>query len=365
MSTLVVPESSQNRPRSSREADPQAPIHHAARPDVTPGVGEWRVVLVVLAALGLSEAAFRLAGHRLSKDVEHLQALPLLAERLTQTSSPGPKILFLGNSLTRYGVDEGEVAAVFRAECGTSPSLLKIVPDNTALADWYYIYRNLFAGQKPALDVLVIGFEGGHLRDAPSRHPDRLAQYYCDWSDWADLCRFDLPDFESRAAFLLAKCSASFGNRDRVTRRVFDALIPGYRGGMEQINATLRQTAQAETPPRYERLRKLLELAERDGVHVVLAAMPVPEPYEFDAELLSLVHQSAVRLLDLRQVDSITRERFFDGLHMDATAAQAYSRTLARALIATLPQTAPPDRPHAAEVAARRQQPLAAPHNEL
>lgn len=365
MSTLVAPETAPNRPPSDREADPQIPVHRSAWPVLTLGVGEWRVVLVVLGALGLSEAAFRLAGHRLSKDVEHLQALPLLAERLAQTSSPGPKILFLGNSLTRYGVDEREVAAEFRAECGTSPCMLKIVPDNTALADWYYIYRNLFGDQNRNLDVLVIGFEGGHLRDAPSRHPDRLAQYYCGWDDWPDLCRFDLPDFESRAAFLLAKCSASFGNRDRVTRRVFDALIPGYRGGMERINATLRQTAPADTKPRYERLRKLLELAERDGVQVVLAAMPVPEPYEFDAELLSLVDQSAVKLLDLRQVDTITREHFFDGLHMDATAAQAYSRALARALIATLPLNAPPDRPQSAEIAARRQQPTAAPDNEL
>lgn len=354
MSTLAAPVSTQNKPRSVREADQQLPAHRSAKPVVTLGVGEWRVVLVVLGVLGLSEAAFRLAGHRLSKDVEHLQAIPQLAERLAETSSPGPKILFLGNSLTRYGVDEREVAAVFRAECGVTPRMLKIVPDNTALADWYYIYRNLFAGQNRAADILVIGFEGGHLRDAPSRHPDRLAQYHCGWSDWPDLCRFDLPDFESRAAFLLAQCSASFGNRDRVTRRVFDALIPGYRGGMERINATLRQSAQADPHPHYERLRNLLELAEHDGVDVVLAAMPVPEPYEFDAELLSLVNQSSVRLLDLRQVDTITHESFFDGLHMDATAAQAYSRALARALIATLPQPAPPDRPHSAEIAARQ-----------
>uniref|UniRef100_A0A7C4QLC0 Uncharacterized protein n=1 Tax=Schlesneria paludicola TaxID=360056 RepID=A0A7C4QLC0_9PLAN len=328
MSTAALPV----RESAASSGDQSEPRTVPAAATVARGRDEWRVVGVVLAVLGLTEAVFRLGGDRLSKDVAHLQAFPRLAERLAQGRGRGPRILFLGNSLTRHGVDEAEIAAVFRERLGVQPLTLKIVPDNTAIADWYYVYRNQFTGASRAPDLLVIGFENGHLRDAPSRHVDRLAQYYCTWSDWCDLCRFDLPDWESQAVFALARCSATFGNRDRVTRRLLDTLIPGYRAGMERINASLQAAAAPLASPSYERLRKLLELAREDGVEVVLAAMPVPEDYDFDAELLSLVDQSAVQLLDLRRLETITPEMFFDGLHMDAAAAKAYSRALGHAL---------------------------------
>jgi len=294
-------------------------------------LGEFRVVLVVLAVLGVTELAFLTGKQRLSKDVEHLQSVPALAERFATTAGSGPKMLFLGNSLTRYGIDEQVFAESFSQATGVSPRTLKIVPDNTAVADWFYVYRNQFAQPDRAPDVLVIGFEGGHLRDAPSRHTDRLAQFYCGWCNWPDLCRFDLPDFESQASFALAKCSALYGNRDRVTRRALDVLIPGYRAGMDRINASLQSHAVPSTSaaPRYERLRELILDAQRQHVRVVLAAMPVPEHYEFDAELLAVVQQTGVELLDLRRVNGIEPAMFFDGLHMDADAARLYSRALA------------------------------------
>ncbi len=293
---------------------------------------EWRVVAVVAVVLGLAECVFVVGRHRLSKDVEHLQSFGQLAANFGNSAVSGPKVLFLGNSLTRYGVDEAVFANTFQAHAGVEPTALKIVPDNTAVADWFYVYRNQFAMAQRAPQILVIGFEGGHLRDAASRHPDRLAQYYCSWNDWSELCARDLPDFESRAAFVLEKCSAMVGNRDRVTRRALDALIPGYREGMDRINASLKSHGTTSPTPEYQRLRKLIALAREQHVQVVLAAMPVPEHYEFDAELLAVVQEAGISLLDLRQVDGITTAMFFDGLHMDAAGAKLYSAAIAKRL---------------------------------
>lgn len=298
----------------------------------TAPTAEWRVVAVVAVVLGLVECIFLCGKHRLSKDVEHLQAFGQLAARFDESPAAGPKVLFLGNSLTRYGVDEGVFADTFQAATGIVPTSLKIVPDNTAVADWFYVYRNQFALAKRSPQVLVIGFEGGHLRDAPSRHPDRLAQYYCAWSDWPELCARDLPDFESRAAFLLERGSAMVGNRDRVTRRALDTLIPGYREGMDRINASLKSHGTSAPTPGYQRLRKLIALAREQQVQVVLAAMPVPEHYEFDAELLAVVQETGVSLLDLRHVGGMTSEMYFDGLHMDAAGAKLYSAAIGQQL---------------------------------
>ncbi|MDP1798328.1 MAG: hypothetical protein Q8K78_12630 [Planctomycetaceae bacterium] len=307
--------------RSTDAASP-APVRSA----------EWRVVVVVAAVLGLAECVFHFGKHALSKDVEHLQSFGELAESFAETPATGPKVLFLGNSLTRYGVDETVVSNTLRETAGIVPMPLKIVPDNTAVADWSYVYRNQFSTPARAPQLLVIGFEGGHLRDAPSRHPDRLAQYYCSWKDWPELCARDLPDFESRAAFLLEACSSMVGNRDRVTRRALDTLIPGYREGMDRINASLKGHGPATIAPTYQRLRTLIDTAREQQVQVVLAAMPVPERYEFDAELLAVVKETRVQLIDLRHIDGLEPAMFFDGLHMDAAGAKLYSAALAKQL---------------------------------
>src|SRR5262245_46842675 len=56
-------------------------------------LGEWRVVLTVLTVLGMTEIAFVAGKQRLSKDVEHLQSFPQLAERFATTVGTGPKVL--------------------------------------------------------------------------------------------------------------------------------------------------------------------------------------------------------------------------------------------------------------------------------
>lgn len=306
-----------------------------ASPPVMPTqarTGEWRVLAVVAVVLGLVEGAFLLGGHKLSKDVEHLQSFGKLAKQFAQAPAGHPKFLFLGNSLTRYGVDETVFADAFTEVTGETPFPLKIVPDNTAVADWSYVFRNQFTQANRSPDVLVIGFEGGHLRDAPSRHADRLAQYYCTWNDWPELCSRDLPDFESRAAFVLEKSSAMVGNRDRVTRRALDTLIPGYRAGMDRINGSLKGHSATTPIITYDRLRVLIEAAQQHHTRVVLAAMPVPEHYEFDAGLLELVREKQIELLDLRHIDEMEPAMFFDGLHMDAAGAKVYTRALVKRL---------------------------------
>ncbi len=301
---------------------------------------ETRVVLCLLALLGAGEAGMRLYEGRLSKDVRHLETFEELAARISAPPQAGEtRVLFLGNSLTRYGVDVAEFTREVAVSGRELVRVERLMPDNTAVADWYYAYRSYFADCDRAPDVLVIGFAGGHLNDAPSRHPERLARYYCRLSHLPELCRRDLLTVDARTGFALAGLSSLLCNRDRIESRALDLLIPGYQAGVQELNRRLtrRTAAPTRTPPTFHRLRQLLTLARGEGVEVLLAAMPVPQPYELAPELRQLADELGVRLIDCRRVPGVLPEMFPDGLHMDASAARLYTRFLARAWTASAP----------------------------
>jgi hypothetical protein len=294
---------------------------------------EVRVVLCLLLLLGVCEAGMRLYGSRLSQDVRHLEQFEVLAARISAPPQPGEtRVLFLGNSLTRYGVDVNEFILVLTETGRGTVRVERMMPDNTALAEWYYAYRSFFADCGRTPDVLVIGFAGGHLDDAPSRHPERLARYYCRWTHLAELGRRDLLTIDARTGFMLAGLSSLLCNRDRIERRVLDLVIPGYQEGIQDLNRRLtRVQRRTPTAPTFDRLRQLLALARGDGVEVILAAMPVPDPYDLDPELWEIAEECGARVIDCRQVPGIKAEMFPDGLHMNPQAARLYTRYLARA----------------------------------
>jgi hypothetical protein len=292
---------------------------------------EFKVVAVVVGSLLLGELAMRGAGDRLSQDVAHLQSFPESAQALDAAAMDADvRVLFLGNSLTRYGVEIDTFDAAAEQVCRQRVAAIKVTPDNTAVADWFYAYQNFFAETGRVPDVLVIGFEHGHLRDAPSIHPQRLARFYCDAGDWEQLCERDLHGFEDRASFLLASQSALLSDRDRIERRALDLIIPGYQDGIQELNSRLKAARRrVESAPTYDRLAELIDIARRDSVQVVLVAMPVPTPYELDADLVATAERTGAVLLDCREISELTREMFPDGLHMNAAAAEIFSRRLA------------------------------------
>ncbi|WP_013627266.1 hypothetical protein [Rubinisphaera brasiliensis] len=339
MATVVPPAANPEQAASNQTDVWQNPHEKVRRPS------EWFVVaMVVFVFLGM-ELMFRVGGDRLSKDIAHLRSFPDIASEVAAMNpEDGTRVLFLGNSLTRYGVDPQLYAEVCGNLFDSQVQAAKLNPDNTALADWFYAYRTHFSRADIHPDVVVVGFEGGHLRDAPSSHPARLAQYYTTYADWADLQRSEVNGFEDSASFLLSRYSAAYGNRDRIQRRVLDSVIPDYREGMDELNASLvaqtKEQIVEETGPGYQRLLEFIAQAEQDGVQVILAAMPVPQAYEFDAGLLEVVDSTSAVLVDCRNVPGMTEDMFFDGLHMDERGQKLYSQTLAERSAPVLRQVA-------------------------
>ncbi|MFV0442392.1 MAG: hypothetical protein ACK5Q5_02345 [Planctomycetaceae bacterium] len=296
---------------------------------------ELKVVALVVASLICSEIGMRCLSVRLSKDVAHLAQFDEIAAEINAQVPGDPiRVLFLGNSLTRYGVAAEPFEQAAAAAAGRPVHVVKMTPDNTALADWFYAYRNYFAEQGRTPDLLVIGFQGPHLLDAPSIHPQRLARFYCTADDWPDLRRDDLQGFEAQAAFVAASHSSLLADRDRIERRALDLLIPDYQAGIQTLNERIKLHASSSRSavPTYHRLVRLLDLARKNGTQVVLAAMPVPTLYDIDPTLRVLAREHGAKLIDCRHVAGITDQMFPDGLHMNGEAAACYSQHLARSL---------------------------------
>lgn len=299
---------------------------------------EFKVIAVVIVGLLIGELVISRMESRLSIDLHHLKSLEALATNAVGSQADQTELtfLFLGNSMTRYGIN----ADVFREIAGTNAhvplNITKINPDATKIADWYYLYSNYFheKGRRP--DVLVIGFQGDQLADQPTQHLNRLARFYdCDLNDWPDLQRWDLRGVEQSCSFLVSRISSLHGNRDRFDRRVLDLVVPHYRESVKRINqsqlATRSNSSNAEpTHVTYSRLRRFLDMVHSDGTRLIFVAMPVAQKYDIDESARALIAQYGFPLVDCRHVPNLNGDMIPDGIHLNEEGAVRYTSHLAQ-----------------------------------
>lgn len=304
-------------------------------------------MLLVLAG---GELFVRLRESALSLDVQHIRRIPSIAQELMR--GEGGRVLFLGNSMTRNGVDVPIVEQELRAEGLNSPLRIeRVYPDATGLAEWYYAFNHYFVAAGRLPDVLIIGFAANDLSDNRPPQPSRLAQYYTGAGDVPEVFAHDVKDFEARAEFLLSRLSASFANRTRMRERALDMFIPYYRESAQEINRAqqvMKKKEGAPAAPTYRRLERLGRLAASRGVRVLLVAMPQREPYELDQQLQPTIERAGMTLIDARAPDGLGREAFVDEMHLSTDGAAVYSRHLARQLASPLRDVFAQPRPTAA-----------------
>jgi len=199
--------------------------------------GEIKAILMTLLILGLVDIGLRLAEEKLSIDVRHIRSFPVLARKLS--AGPAPRVVFLGNSLTRYGVDETAWASGMAKLRLSTGSVTKLVPDDTTMPDWYYVALNniIRPGYQP--EVLILGFSLNQLTDERIE-ASRLGAYFCDLGNVPELFAKDLAGFGSKGDFLLGRLCRMYGVRDEIQARVGDKFIPGYQESVRHLNAIRR-----------------------------------------------------------------------------------------------------------------------------
>ena len=296
---------------------------------------ELKVLAVVLLALLLAEVVIRLWEPRLSLDVKHIQQIPMLAQNLNEQQ--GKRILFLGNSQVRAGVDPEIIQRELGGRGVEQVHIERVFPDSTSLPDWYYAFKHYFveAGRKP--DVVILCFADRALQDNYGINPTRLAHYYTGVRDTPEVFKNEVHDFDGRTEFVFSRLFYSFANRTRLRTRILDLVIPNYRDTAQLMNRDLKKERKKERiQPTYALLQRFLDLARQQGIDVVLLAMPQPKPYTVDPEIPNLAKARGMVFVDGREPPGITSGNFIDEVHLGAEGATIYSHFLGGQLALTL-----------------------------
>lgn len=293
---------------------------------------ELKVVAVVLLVLAGSEVLLRFGEPSLSLDVKHIHQIPTISKNLI--AAKGKRILFLGNSQVRAGIDPYVIEQELKTRGVAPVHIERVFPDSTSLPDWDRAFKHYFIGQARLPEVLVLCFSDIALQDNNAVDPIRLGHYYSSPGEIPEILEQDLRDFDSRAEFVLASLSFSFANRMRVRTRAFDLMVPAYRDSAQRINRDMKRGSRSGmiTQNSYSRLLRLLTLAREQGVRAIVVAMPQPVPYSLDPQIKLTVEQAGMSFLDCRNVDGISAGSFADEMHLGSTGAAVYSRFLGREL---------------------------------
>jgi hypothetical protein len=299
--------------------------------------GHWRAIILALALLLAVEGVVRWLEPSLSTDVRHIEHIPQTLRELA--GNPGDHVLFLGNSLTREGVDMQVLRPVLARQQVNLQNLNFgfVYPDSADILDWLYVYRhNVSEATRP--DVLIVSFADDALADEDFPDPEsirRLARHHTAPADIPYVFSEDLTRLSQRGDFLISKLFVSFAHRERVRTRFLYSVLPNYQATQRAINQ-----ANAPTPTQgtalpdyhYSRLERFLELVDTQKVDVIFVAMPTLTPYLLDPALPGLVTNAGAQFIDLSTVLQLSSGDFKDYLHLNQAGAKIYSRIFGREL---------------------------------
>ncbi len=303
---------------------------------------ELKILLALLLILVLCEAGVRLAMTHLSGDEIHIAQIPDLTHQLSLQS--GPRILFVGNSLTRAGINPVEFNSELQETTGDSVSLALATPDDTVPLNWYYLVKNFVLNQDQLPHIICLGISNFHVIDGAEKRIRKLGRTYCRLKDIPEIYRTDLTSFDERAELLLSGLLYSYATQDRIKKRVLDLLIPDYRTNLRRITEMGRAGSQDEDEGvreySFNGFGRLLELIAGNQILPVVVAMPLQDDWEVDAALMAVIGSTGALFLDARQIDGLSAADFKDNMHLTPVGARKLSRFLARRLSQTEPAAA-------------------------
>jgi hypothetical protein len=288
----------------------------------------WVIVGVVVVLL-LCEVLVRRVSDRLSIDIAHIHELPAIAKRL-RDSKP-VRVLFLGNSLTRAGVDLEIIRQTVQPSMSNGLTAESIHPDDTTIGDWYYVYRSVLVDRQVAPELVVVGYVLRQLEDSSQLHMGRLGGYFAGWSGLHEAFRSDVFEVGDRIQYLLASVSSVFANQERIRERLLGFIVPYYGSSAQFFNRGLRRLndqRDKKHTPSYTRLKRFIRLVRTNGTKLVFVAMPLPESYPIPDLLRESIEAEGGLLLDMRKA-GLSVDAFPDRYHLSSSGAKSYSSALA------------------------------------
>lgn len=301
------------------------------------GPRRWYVIALIVGILALLELFTRRVLVASSKDLARFTTYAKRARTLDQT--PGPRIAFVGNSMTDRGVDAKEFARL------SGMSSDAFVADDSRADTWYWILERDFWKQNVSPDLVVINFRLQNLEDQADVDVGRLAQFFTTREDWPLLFDTQFVTLEQRADFVLSSYWSTYAVRDRIKERTL-GLVPGYKPYVTAMNdANFRHEAAGGAPrtPSYAAFERLLARAESKKTRLLWIAFPTKQtstaPVALPADILGSIARHGQRFLDLRGVPGLEATHYADPLHLTEEGKSVYTHILATELPALI--TAP------------------------
>lgn len=288
-----------------------------------------RILATLLGFLLILEAALSVLNPLLSLDVRHFLELDSMVEKLS--ASEQDQVVFVGNSLTRHGVELSLLEAGFPKQ-----GVTLIYPDDTTVTEWYWIFRSKLAAVDSRVTQLIMIFAPGQLSDRVLQNENivRLAML-TPTEQLGDLISYEALDFAQSVDLILSHFSHLHASREKVKRRLMD-LLPHYRLASREINLHMQRAAKGkgeETEPGYRHLQGLLQQRRLPGLQIVLIAAPLPGKPIIKAPLRRVIEQAPQAvLIDGNQIADITADDFLDGFHLNRQGAEKFTHHVVQAL---------------------------------
>ena len=254
----------------------------------------------------------------LSKDIAHINSIDEIA-------GDRNSIIFLGNSLTRHGIDKNQISnSLFN-----SSNIGYIYPDDTSIIEWYYIFKSYFLDKNNLPNNIVIPFAIDHLESSEIEFEEiqRISKYVPLLRSGFVLNREDL-SLSEVIDFYLCKALSIYANRERISKRILD-LLPKYRQLIRSLNNNIPNQQKALEDANYSHLSDIIQLADSAGCKIWFFAMPVQKSYMIKDEIISIIKKSKYsRLYDLRNYDKYGDIHFLDGYHLNHYGATIFTKDL-------------------------------------
>lgn len=298
---------------------------------------EIKILLSLACLLLVLEAGARVFETRLSKDVQHLRELPAQAEKLRAASQDAFKIVVLGNSLARCGVDVPLLTKELKQQLQREVVVAVMHPDGSRVEEWAYGYRCYFQHMGALPDVVLLVTGRLHLTDQLKSVSD-MGAFYVSGQDVSAFAKTLCHGVEDTSRFWVARLSALFAHADRVQPLLFYRFVPGYDETAQAINQ--RAIRRPPDGPQSEAkkvtcntLAFLLDGSKPSVVRFLIASAPLPEPYQLPAEVMDAARLAGASVVETGATLALPPERFPDQYHLNAQGAEAFTKVLLPALL--------------------------------
>ncbi|MBL4847123.1 MAG: hypothetical protein JKY65_16505 [Planctomycetes bacterium] len=286
----------------------------------------------MLLAILAVEGVLRINLTRLSRNAAHIATIPLKVERLGNAS--GRRILLVGNSQLRHGVDVAAVTSGLE-RLGHPVTCEALHPHGTSIQEWEALIRARILPSPNRPDLLVLLGTASHLC-APNYTTYQLEQVGADYTRPRDvpLLLGRLKNVDEGGALLMGSLSVAYSSRRATRRRVLTATVPYYPEATVWINRlALRRLSTPSRDPDCTLLRALLRQCQDKDLQVLIVLTPMRDDpdYQIPSSMLKILKEFHVELYDARE-KHFEAEDFLDGTHLNERGRVRFTEALVKRL---------------------------------